>query len=353
MKRILVIGLSPILGGVETYIYNLVRFSDLKKYYYDFLIVGDKKSVFEDEINKMMNDNKNHFYYCPNLKKKYLEGRKWLKEFYNNNKYDYIYLNTCTSAKIQYCYYGIKDGARLISHSHNGSGKSKINNYTFRRMLCKYSKTRLACSDLAGKWLYGNKSFEVIPNGIDVDRFKFDQNSRKIVRKELKIEDNDIIIGHVGRFELQKNHKYFIKLAQKLPNNYKFLLIGDGNLKDELKNDINDMNLGERFIILPSKSDIEKYYSGMDIFVMPSIFEGLPIVSVEAQANGLTCIFSDNVSRQSNLSNHCYFLALDNVDKWIELIEKIDFNRYDGKKEITQRKFDVNSTVKKLNSIFK
>ena len=353
MKKILVIGLSHILGGVETYIYNVTRFIDKNKYYFDYLIIGEEKSVFENETNKLFDDQKNHFYYCPNLKKHYIKGKKWLKNFSENHKYDYVYLNTCTSAKYQYCSYLLKNGSKLISHSHNGSGNSKINNAVFRPIITKKSWYKLACSDLAGKWLFGDNcsDFTIIPNGVDVDRFKFSETNRKAIRKKYNISNKEIIIGHVGRFDKQKNHYYFIELAKSLPNNYIFMLIGDGSTKSELVVLIKNNNLDDRFIIIPSKDDIEKYYSAMDLFVMPSLYEGLPIVSVEAQTNGLSCIFSDNVSKQSNLSNHCVFLPLQDVKKWVEQIRNSSHKRFDGEEEICKRKFDIKSTVKMIESI--
>lgn len=353
MKKILIIGLSPILGGVETYIYNLIRFFNKKEYYFDFLIVGNEKSVFEDEINILLNDGINHFHYCPNLKKEYIKGQKWLKKFYKNNKYDIIYLNTCTCARIQYCFGGIMDGAKLISHSHNGNGDSKINNFVFRPILKSMSKVKLSCSDLASKWLFGtSKNVQIVSNGVDTSRFCYNQKNRDLIRKNLNVKKDDILIGHVGRFSKQKNHKYFINLAHITKKNYKFLLIGDGELKDEFIALVNENELKNRFYILPSKDDIEKYYSAMDLFVMPSLYEGLPIVSVEAQTNGLSCIFSDTVSRNANLSGNCSYVSLTEKQKWKKEIEKNAGLRFDGVKEIKNKKFDIESTVKMLEDSF-
>lgn len=353
MKKILIIGLSSILGGVETYIYNVVKLFDINKYMFDFLIIGNDKSVFEDELNSFFNDGVNHFYYCPNLKTDYIKGKKWLNKFYSNNKYDIIYLNTCTSARVQYCFGGIRNGAKLISHSHNGSGDSKTNNFVFRPILNYYSKIKFSCSDLATKWLFGNsKNVKIVPNGVDTKRFCYDKNNRKFIRNKLKLKDKDILIGHVGRFSSQKNHKYFISLAKILDDKYKFLLIGDGSLKSDFINLINEKKLQDKFKILDSKNDVEKYYSAMDLFVMPSLYEGLPIVAVEAQTNGLSCIFSDTVSKDADLSNNCSYVSLDDDKNWKIEIEKRAKVRYDGVKKIKTRKFDIASTVKMLEKTF-
>lgn len=346
-KKVLVIGLSSILGGVETYIFNLVKNSNKDLYDYFFLIIGDKKSVFENEINKMFEGNKNRFYYCPNMKKNIFKGIKWIKDFYNENHFDYIYMNTCTCAKFLYCIPALKKGTKLISHSHSGDGDSKLNNGFFRLFVNKYSYKKFACSDLAGKWLYGKKckDYTIVPNGVDTNRFEFNNEMRDKIRGDFKFESNDIIIGHVGRFSEQKNQKFFIELANILPNNYKFLLIGDGPKKIQFQESVNANGLDNRFIILSNSNKIEHYYNAMDLFVMPSTYEGLPIVSVEAQTNGLICVLSDSVSRNSDLSDHCYFIPLTDLDNWGEIIKNIDIKRYDGVKEIKKRHFDICSTV--------
>lgn len=352
-KRILIIGLSPVLGGVETYLYNLIKYIDRDEYNFDFLIVGNHKSVFEKEINEIINDGENHFYYCPNLKSDYLKGKKWIREFYGNRNYDYIYLNTCTAARIQYCTTAIRKGSILISHSHNGNGDSKINNALFKGYLSKKSKYKLSCSDLAAKWLYGNKftNYKIIPNGIDTERFKYNEKIRNNLRIKLKFNHTDIVLGHVGRFSEQKNHKFFIEIAKELSNRFKFLLIGDGDKKSEFINMMCTNKLEDRFVILSAQDDIEKYYNVMDLFLMPSLFEGLPIVSVEAQCNGLSCVFSDTVSKQSNLSDRCRFIPTNNLSEWKKSILKANIERFDGVEVIKRKGFDVMTTVKTIQEL--
>ena len=161
MKKILVIGMSDTLGGVETYIYNLIKMIDKKKFTFDFLVIGqDNKSVFEKEINDILGNDKNHFYYSPNLKKHYVETQKWLTQFYKKNQYDIIYLNTCTAARISYCVKGLKNNrTKLITHSHNGKAdnwKGSLTNKLIKKYTTKRSAYRLACSDLAYSYLFSD-----------------------------------------------------------------------------------------------------------------------------------------------------------------------------------------------------
>lgn len=359
MHKILVLGMSSTLGGVETYIYNLIRNLDKSEYIFDFLVIGTEKSVFQDEINEFIGDGREHFYYAPNLKKNYFKAKKWLTTFYENHQYDIIYMNTCTAARIKYCEYPIKKfNTLLVSHSHSGNAGSKlhkISNGLYRNKLTKLSSVKLACSELAYKWLYTDEKGEkaIVPNGVDVKRFSFNLTWRKKVRNDIGVRDEEILIGNVGRFSLPKNQEFFLKLCKKLSDKYKILIIGDGELKEEIISKIKKENLEKQFIILPTKSDIEKYYSAMDIFVMPSIFEGLPIVAIEAQAEGLPCILSNNISKQTSLSQNCIFLELKNIDEWKEAIEKFSQIRYNGTAIVEEKGFDSLQPVRMIERVFR
>lgn len=357
MKKVLIIGMTSILGGVETYLYNVVKFLDKKDIEIDFLVIGDsKKAVFENELVNILGCNKKHFYYTPSVKKNPIKAVKWLRGFYQAKMYDVIYMNTCTSARIVYCSYAInKLGAKLITHSHNGNAISKfkgINNRIFRHYTTKHSSVKVACSEKAYNWLFDDefKEENIIPNGIDVDRFAFSEKVRNAVRSAVGLEGK-VVIGHIGRFSVQKNHCFFIELAKQLDAHYQFLLIGDGDQKAKFIEQIWSNDLQERFTIIDVCGDIEKYYSAMDIFVMPSLFEGLPIVAVEAQCNGLHCVFSDTVSIQADISNNCMFVPLDNVKLWVDVILNCSYKRYDGKSIVRDAGFSIQNTSVMIKEI--
>lgn len=356
MKRVLIIGMSDTLGGVETYIYNLIKYIRKDIFLFDFLVIGEESpSVFEKEINSLLKGN--HFYYSPNLKKDYKNAKKWLKSFFKNHTYDVIYMNTCTAARITYCLDGLKHGnTTLITHSHNGRAdnwKGRINNSLFRPFTTNKSKVRLACSDVAYHYLFSDspKGEWFIPNGVDVERFKFNLDKRNEIREKFNFSNNDFLIGCVGRFSEQKNHQYLIQIAKKIDSRFKFILIGDGELKDKFCNDIKRESIENRFILLKAINDIQDYYNAFDLFLMPSIFEGLPITAVEAQCNGLPCIFSTNITKQVALSDNCKFIDLKDIEMWIETINKFKISRYDGKRVIIEKNFDILSTVKKIENL--
>lgn len=356
MIKVLIVGLTNQMGGTENYIYNLIRRMDLKSFYFDFLIVDDGgRTPYENEINTLFNDGNNHFFYCPNLKKQYIIGNKWLIDFYNKNRYDLIYMNATTAAKTAYCRYAIgKLKIPLISHSHRSDGR-RLNHTLYKRYTCSHSIFKLACSRNAADWMYGRKeqNVTIISNGIDTERFKYSESNRKDVREELGFSKNDIVIGHVGRFSEEKNHRFLLDLCSCLDEKYKFLCIGDGPLKDDIVDLIEKKELKNRFITLSVRKDIHIFYSAMDIFAMPSFNEGLPIVSVEAQCSGLRCIFSNTVSAETNLSGRCLYLPINDLNAWIHEIKLIDYNRYDGAEVIKRAGFDMSNSARLVESLFK
>lgn len=356
MIKILVVGLSNEMGGTENYINNLVHKIDKTQFDFDFLCVkqGDKRTPYENEINSFYNDGENHFIYGPDLKKQYIAGNKWLKSFYDSRHYDIIYLNATTAARAAYCQYAVsKLNVPLITHSHRSEGR-RFNHTIYKPYVNRHSVYKCACSRNAADWMYGKneKDVLIVANGIDTEKFSFRKDVRENIRKKFNISEDQVVIGHVGRFSEEKNHPFLLKLAQQLGPKYIFLCIGEGPKKNEIITKISEMDLEKQFRVLPVQKDIYRYYNAMDVFVMPSLNEGLPIVSVEAQCNGLQCIFSDAVSRETNLSNHCSYISLTETNEWIEIIRNIKSERYDGRAVIKAKGFDMTSTAKKMETIF-
>ena len=357
-KSILIFGITSVIGGTESYLRSLMNNLDLSKYDIDFMTIGEKKASLEEEFNQLFNDGRNHFFYPPNMKKKFVKSLLWLNRFYKEHEYDIIYMNVTSAARIVYCNFALMDGkTKLITHNHCGSATSKLaglNNYLFRHYTTKKSDIKLACSDEAFYWGFTCPLSEglIIKNGINIDRFAYNKKFRDEIRRTYNIPKDAFVIGHIGRFEKEKNHKFLLNLCEKLDKKYYFLCAGEGTLKNIIQQEIIKKKLAGRFIILPFTEETEKLYSAMDVFCMPSFYEGLPIVAVEAQASGLPCIFSDTISKQANICGNNYYLSIENTLDWIDLISRISEKRNNNKNLLKENGFDIKDTANTLERIF-
>lgn len=218
-----------------------------------------------------------------------------------------------------------------------------------------------ACSRKAGSWMYIssiNKRLRVINNAIDCKAFIYNERVRKQYRKIFDIADDTILIGHVGRFMYQKNHEYLIEIFtafHKKNHNTKLLLIGEGELEKNIKKQVNELKLNNAVIFAGIREDVNKCMQAMDLFLLPSRFEGLPVVGIEAQAAGLPCLMSNSITRETNLFGLVQFLALtDSPEKWankiIRLVSRI--KRRNTYNEMVEAGYDTSINKKNLKDIY-
>ncbi|MBU5428789.1 glycosyltransferase [Kineothrix sp. MSJ-39] len=361
-KRILVIGLTERMGGVETFIYNSTIFSDREKYEYDFLVHGTDHCVFENEILQFYN-NERHIYFVEKIKKNPI---KWLKDmltFYqtNGSKYDYIHIQTGAASEIVYVFpfcffYGIK----VIVHSHNGNGYSPFINAVFRPIVNWVAYEKIACSVEAAKWLFGLdiKKVKILNNGIDTKKFSYNEQSRKKIRREYHILD-ELVIGHIGRFSEQKNHEKIIAIFREIKKrieNAKLILVGTGEKIDEIKELVKKIGYEKSIIFAGKQMNTEEYYSAFDVFLMPSLYEGLPIVGIEAQSMGLQCYFSNTIDKQILITDRAKIVSLDATDKeWADIICNNLISLNDREKYpaiVDQRGYSIRNTIKELENVY-
>ena len=215
-----------------------------------------------------------------------------------------------------------------IAHSHNTSidkdFKYPLKQY-FRHRIPSVATDYCACGKEAGKFLFGDKDFTFIPNAIEIQNFTFNEKVRVNKRNELGIHD-EYVIGHVGRLSYQKNHKFLIRIFSAFVNQYPnsiLLLIGVGEKEEEIKNQVKELGLENKVKFLGSRSDVNELYQAMDVFVMPSLFEGVPVVGIEAQFSDLPCVFSTRVPSEVRFNSKTKFIDLDaSIDQWVEEIIK-------------------------------
>lgn len=222
-----------------------------------------------------------------------------------------------------------------------------------------FANRYFCCSELAGSWLFGNKTYNqgkvyLLNNAIDVDKFKYDEKIRKSKRKELKIKDKDLVIGHIGRFVQQKNHSFLIDIfneVHKQNKNTILLLAGEGPLKEEIENKVKELGLEKNVMFLGQRNDANELYQAMDIFLLPSLYEGLPVVGVEAQAAGLPCFFSTDMTKETKVLQTTKFIPLTHTSQYWgkEILKQLNSStRGDTEKEITKNDFNIKVEATKL-----
>ena len=345
MLRILQIGMHDNLGGVETFLMNYYQNIDRKIIQFDFISMYDHIS-YEDEIKNMGGK----IYNIPSVKKNPIQYYKQLKRIIIENNYSIVHINMLSAANILPILAASSSHVdNIIVHSHNGG----IPNGFFRKILNKINKKILiskanvffACSKLAGDWMFNKKvDYKIIPNAIKLKKFQFNNEKRNKIRKNLNIESK-YVIGHVGRFQQQKNHSFLIDIFyefHKLCPDSVLLLIGVGELQNDIIKKTSQYCLNDSVYFLGKKENVCDYYQAMDAFVLPSLFEGLPVVGVEAQICDLNCFFSSNITSEVQLNEKTYFLSLDNsAYDWAQFI----YNNINIKQRMKKNISDYNIVI--------
>lgn len=253
-----------------------------------------------------------------NTLKYFFEVFKIIKQ----GNYDIVHIhgNSCTMA-IE-LFIAILAGVKTrIAHCHNTKCEHIVVHNLLRPLFTICCNVRFACGIEAGKWIYGKKKFFVIRNGILLEKYYLNTVIRDRVRNKLGIYPNSFLIGHIGTFNYQKNHEFLIDIMKKMPHDYSIVCIGDGENKGEISRLVKEHNLQDRVYFTGNVNNVSDYLQAMDCFILPSRYEGLPYVLIEAQASGLPCIVSNRVSDEVNLSGEICFLPLENSDVWVKEIE--------------------------------
>ncbi|MBQ3306675.1 MAG: glycosyltransferase family 1 protein [Bacilli bacterium] len=350
-------------GGVESVIMNYYRHIDRNKIQFDFICDEDSTNIPYEEIEKLGGK----VIIVPPYQKvfKYI---KELKRIFKQNNYKIVHSNINTLSVFP-LYAAKKVNVPIrIAHSHSSINKSKkeLLRNIIKIILKNFSKTYathyFACSQQAGISQFGEKTFndgkiEIIKNAISLDDFSFNKNIRNKIREELGIKNNDLVIGHVGRFVKTKNHDLIVDIFNELykeNKNYKLMLIGQGPLQEIIKQKVKDLGIENQVIFLGQQSNTSKYYQAMDLFLFPSLYEGLGMVFVEAQVSALPSIASTEVPQEAKVSDRAYFIGLDEpIKEWTKKIkEVINQERKVDTKRIKEAGYDIEIETKKLEKIY-
>lgn len=317
-KKILHLSLTKSIGGIASFQKNLFDNIDKNVILFEFVTTYPDSALIP-------------FFKANNVKIHYLPPQKtvllycWsLYKLLKTEKYDavHIHKNSCANPMaFIICYIaGVK---QIIAHSHNtasvGGKIADIFHFLFRPLVRKISNIKLACSDKAAIWLYGEKYFksnstiQIIKNGIDIDLFSYNDKVRNEVRTEYDW-DNKLVLGHVGNFIPQKNHYFMVDIiseAIKIEKNTIILFFGRGDAMDSVREYAIKKGVSEHIEFMGSRSDIARFYQAMDLFLFPSFHEGLPIAGIEAQTADLPCLFSDAITSEIILTNRAVSMSLD------------------------------------------
>lgn len=315
-------------SGVSSVVMNYYSHIDHSKVQMDFLLYEMPEENFLQYLQ-----NHGSKVYCSGYPMK-IGIRNYQKEIENffkelEDEYSIVHVHIPNAAFVVLKYakrYGVNT---RIMHSHNSRGADgvlkKIRNYILNKQGIFYANQYFACSKAAGEYLYGrkrNQQVTIINNAIDLKKYSFCPESRDRIRKELEIGD-EIVLGHVGRFSEQKNHKFLIEIANQLKTqkiNFKLLLLGSGELQDQIKEQVEKSGLEKIVIFAGIVNNVKEYMDAMDIFLLPSLYEGLPCVCVEAQANGLPCFLSESITGEVALADSVHFLEISKASIWADMI---------------------------------
>lgn len=295
----------------------------------------------------------------PSRKKNVFQYFLCLIKSIRQKKYDIIHAhgNSCTLS-IELLAALIAGCQIRIAHSHNTSCTHMIGNKALRPIFDLCCTDRFACGEEAGKWLFKNKPFEILWNGVDLKKYQYNPVIRDTVRKENRIGEKIILLGMVGAFVYQKNHFFLIKLMKRLedvaPGSFRLLLVGEGEYRQEFESRVNKEGLQNAVILTGNVADVSQYLQALDCFLLPSFFEGLPFVLIEAQAAGLPCVVSDKVSREVAITDEVSFLPIDRGEEvWEKKILNLQFDRKALGKDLKCSEYNIDVATMKLEKMYK
>ncbi|RST72545.1 glycosyltransferase family 1 protein [Siminovitchia acidinfaciens] len=359
--RVLHVVVNMNRGGAETLIMNLYRNIDRSKVQFDFLTC--RAGVFDEEISTMGGrihripyiSDVGHFKYIKALTQFFSEQDHYEIVHSHLDKMSGVVLRAAKNAGVPV----------RISHSHNTQSEGGIATRTYKwlagTLIPRNSTTFFACSTEAAKWLFNGKSqtAQILKNGIEYEKFAFSHEVRKQVRDELQLNNKHYVLGHVGRFSLQKNHSFLIDVFakySKMNDHAVLLLIGDGPLRKEMEEKVRTLYLEKKVFFLGVRSDINRVLQGLDLFVFPSLHEGLPVSLMEAQGADLPCLISDRISKEVDLGVHLvHYASLEDTVEWAEQIKKISnkcISKTNVPAALTAQGYDITATANQIEDFY-
>lgn len=339
------------MGGVQAVVMNYYRNIDKTKVQFDFIIDGYNETPIDEEIKSMGGKVYKIEPYEKNIFKNMLQCYKIFK----TNKYTIVHCHLNTLSVFPLFVAWICKIKIRICHNHSTAAKGEGKKNLIKYILLPFSKLfathYCACSELSGRWIFGNNFYnkgkvKLIKNAIDINKYSYNKSVRDKKREQMNL-NNKFVIGHVGRFVYQKNHNFLIDIfneAYKINNNLILILVGDGQLKNQIQYKVKKLGLKDNILFLGNRFDVPELMQAMDLFLLPSFYEGLPVVGIEAQAAGLKCIFSNSITYETKVTNLVEFIGLNKSPKyWANQIIKYSdrYNRENTDIQIKKAGYEI------------
>lgn len=356
-------------GGIEKFIFNLCGNIDREKYDIGLVVVNKVTDVYDEQFKKMgiqiieLLDEK-----ITNPIKRFKQGVPAFELYLRAERVDIIHFNLSDSIDLLYVLLAKKYGVKVrILHSHNSMANSRVKVIAHRMGMIFLKNTPnyfWACSHEAAMWLFPSRvyesgRYELIHNAIELDDFTYSNAVREEIRKKYGWADQ-FVVGHVGRFNAQKNHKFLVDVFEKIVDqniNSKLILVGSGQLREETENYVKEKGMQERVVFWGESDEVNRLLQGFDLFLLPSLYEGLPFVLVESQAAALPALVSDVITKDVNCTQYIDYYSLDKTaQEWAE--KAIEIHSNDKRREsptiqLLEAGFDCKEMAERVDKLYR
>ena len=349
-------------GGIQAFIMNVYRKINLNEVRFDFLLNNDYPKNYYEEIKKLGG----HIFFVTPRNKGILKNINGLNAFFKKNKYDVVHFHESSLSYITPLIVAKKYGVKTrIIHSHSthidGGFFHKALHFINKKRIHKFATHYFACGEMAASWMFSKTKcydkVKLIRNGIILKNYEFKDEIRNKIRRDYNLLSDSLVIGHIGRFETVKNHSFlldvFSKIIQKKPNSI-LMLVGDGSLITEIKDKAKVLKIDDKIKFLGVINNVNEILQAIDVFVLPSLFEGFPISLIEAEAVGIPAVVSDSVSKEVGINLNVHFLPLDKtLDEWSEIIIScVNKNDYRDKVNPKIKEYDIENVISILMEVY-
>lgn len=360
MKKVLLVSSSGFSKkeGISTFLLDEIQNISKESNFKFHLIVSGK---YNKQLISQFTDLGVKIYLLPSRKRKIISYIRCLLQIMRNNRFDIIHVNGSSTMLGVELLIAKLTGVRLrIAHSHNSKTEHPIINIVCKPIFNYSYNKAISCGDSAGNWLFNGGNYEIVKNGREIDKYKYSPKARFTIRNHYGVKDDEILIGHVGAFNDQKNQQFLINVLEKvrMVKPAKLILVGDGPKLEFVKNKVRENSLQDYVIFTGEISNVEELIQAVDIMALPSLFEGLPLVVVEWQIAGIPCVVSENVDHECKFTDLVSFASLSsNIEVWSSLIlQKYKTfclrDRINYPKIAQENGYDIVQSAKKIASIY-